>query len=167
MRSKRTPEQKKEANKEAQKKFRKKHPEKQKMWNKKWQDANPGINKEMQKRQYEREPAHVMVRHKRGEAKRRGILFGMTKEDISPLPALCPVLGIVLDYSYGNKGKHPADNSPSIDRLVPSKGYVAGNVRVISVRANRIKNDATLEEIRKVLQYLENSLLENTDCVVS
>lgn len=44
--------------------------------------------------------------------------------------------------------------SPSLDRLDSSKGYVKGNVRVISKRANQLKNNATVEEMRMVLADL-------------
>jgi hypothetical protein len=46
------------------------------------------------------------------------------------------------------------DNSYSLDRIDSNKGYVKGNVWVISRRANVIKNNATLEE----LELLTNNL---------
>ena len=54
------------------------------------------------------------------------------------------LLGIPIEI--GNKGIWK-DNSPSIDRKIPSLGYMKGNIWVISYRANRIKNDATVEEL--------------------
>lgn len=65
------------------------------------------------------------------------------------LPDLCPALGIRL--IYGRRGTH--DNAASLDRQDPSKGYVFGNVSVISLRANRIKQDATAAEIAAVAAY--------------
>jgi hypothetical protein len=46
-------------------------------------------------------------------------------------------------------------NSPNLDRLDPAKGYVPGNVAVISQKANRIKTDACSSEIRRVADWLE------------
>jgi hypothetical protein len=46
-------------------------------------------------------------------------------------------------------GEKRSDNSPSLDRLVPEKGYVAGNVRVISDKANRLKGDRTLSQLQQ------------------
>ncbi len=46
----------------------------------------------------------------------------------------------------------------SLIRLVPSKGYVKGNVRWISRRANRIKSDASIDEIKKILKYMEEQI---------
>lgn len=43
----------------------------------------------------------------------------------------------------------------SLDRIVPSLGYVPGNVAVISHRANRIKSDATADELRAVADWLD------------
>ena len=46
--------------------------------------------------------------------------------------------------------------SPSIDRINPSLGYIKGNVIIISMKANSIKNCYTSEDIRKVADWLEN-----------
>jgi hypothetical protein len=46
--------------------------------------------------------------------------------------------------------------SPSIDRVDSSKGYTKDNIQVISHRANNLKNNATLEELRKLVTYVEN-----------
>ncbi|UOF81207.1 restriction endonuclease pacI-beta-alpha-metal hnh motif 1.97A [Caudoviricetes sp.] len=52
------------------------------------------------------------------------------------------------------KSRRPNDNSPSVDRLVPHLGYVPGNVRVISWRANILRRDATTRELKKLVKYL-------------
>lgn len=64
-------------------------------------------------------------------------------------PTHCPVLGMKLDYS----GSCTKENSPSFDRVDPKKGYVRGNVLVVSWRANRIKNDGTPEEHMRIATY--------------
>jgi hypothetical protein len=75
------------------------------------------------------------------------------------LPDSCPVLGITLNYSrnYNREERRlgPQYDSPSLDRIVPVNGYVIDNLRVISWRANLLKRDATLDEIRRVLAYME------------
>jgi repressor of nif and glnA expression len=48
-------------------------------------------------------------------------------------------------------------NSPTLDRICNGRGYVKGNVRVISWRANSLKRDANIEEIRSILKYMENT----------
>jgi hypothetical protein len=82
-------------------------------------------------------------------AAKKSIEFALKLEDIT-LPKYCPVLGIPLYTSSLD-----ADNSPSIDRIDNSKGYVKENIQIISTRANRIKNDATTDELRRLVEYLE------------
>mgnify|MGYP006166398807 FL=1 len=47
---------------------------------------------------------------------------------------------------------------PKVNSL--KKGYVKDNIIVVSMRANRIKSDATVDEIRKVADFYEK-LLKN------
>ena len=60
-----------------------------------------------------------------------------------------------LNDTWGGHGSWPTENSPSVDRVVPSLGYVKGNVHVISHRANSMKSDATIENVRALLAYME------------
>jgi hypothetical protein len=62
------------------------------------------------------------------------------------------VLGIVLEFGKTSE-KAWRDNSPSLDRIVPEKGYVRDNVLVVSYRANRIKNDATISELQQIAAF--------------
>ena len=80
----------------------------------------------------------------------KGLQFNLHYEDVS-IPNLCPVLRIPLIPSEGIL----SDNSPSLDRLIPYLGYTKGNVKVISMKANRIKTDATSSEIEAVLTYVK------------
>jgi len=80
-------------------------------------------------------------------AEKRGLQFNLELSDVV-IPEFCPVLGIRIER---NIGKGPSDFSPSLDRIFPERGYVKGNVRIISQKANRIKNDSTMEELEKVL----------------
>jgi len=84
-------------------------------------------------------------------AKKKNIEFSITSEDIPEIPKICPVLGIPIIVGKGKL----TDNSPSIDRINNNKGYTKGNIRIISYRANRLKNDATIEEIRRILEDYE------------
>ena len=65
------------------------------------------------------------------------------KEDII-IPEFCPVLGFKLERNFG---KTAAPNSPSVDCIIPERGYVPGNIQVISYKANAMKNNATEEEL--------------------
>ena len=81
----------------------------------------------------------------------QGIPCDIDVDDLSPFPLKCPVLGI--DSDYFKKGKGGSNHSPSIDRMNPSLGYIKGNVRIISQKANRLKQDASVEEQMQLLCY--------------
>lgn len=89
-------------------------------------------------------PIPYMLMAARTRAKRLGIPFNITAEDII-IPEVCPILGIPLRMSPGSRGA--SRNSPALDRIIPALGYVRGNVQVISSLANAMKQDATLDEI--------------------
>lgn len=91
----------------------------------------------------------------KGRAKKCGIDFNITMEDIC-IPVYCPVLGIKLESSIG-KGM-ATDNTPSLDRFDPSLGYIKGNVNVISMKANRIKTNSNVDEVKAVISYIENHI---------
>lgn len=80
----------------------------------------------------------------RQRARRGGIEFTISRQDVV-IPERCPVLGIELNVT--ERGRMRPD-SPSLDKIDPTKGYVPGNVWVISWRANRMKSDASPTELR-------------------
>ena len=92
---------------------------------------------------------------KRANAKKKGIPFSIRFEEID-WPEVCPVLGIAINYQRHRGVGHCQDDSPSFDRLDPSGGYVSGNVRIISHRANQLKSNATAAELRRVAQWIED-----------
>lgn len=100
-------------------------------------------------------PLLMKLARSKHEAKKKGIPFNIALEDLGDVPEICPVLGIPLVWNLGagRKGYHP--NSPSLDRIEPDQGYVRGNVRIISARANLLKNNATVEELEAVLNDLK------------
>lgn len=98
----------------------------------------------------QRDPIAFMLVAAKTRAKHTGLEFTLEREDIPAIPARCPVLGIPLQVQKDNR----ADASPSLDRIDNSKGYVPGNVAIISLRANRIKSDATPEEIFRLHLYV-------------
>lgn len=67
-------------------------------------------------------------------------------------PTHCPILGIELNYS----ASYRSDDSPSFDRIDSSKGYVKGNVAIMSWRANRIKNDGTADEHQRIADFMQS-----------
>lgn len=96
-------------------------------------------------------PKRVLTRVK-SRAKKGGIPFNLDISDIV-IPKTCPVLGIPIFSATGEGGN--LYNSPSLDRINPRGGYVKGNIRVISNRANLLKSDATVQELTKILKDLK------------
>lgn len=94
-----------------------------------------------------------LLRGAKKRAKDKNLEFNITIEDIS-IPSICPLLQISL-FPGENK---MSDNSPTIDRINPKLGYIKGNVWVISNKANRFKNDATLEELELLVANLRRKL---------
>lgn len=91
-----------------------------------------------------------MLRRVKFRAKERGLEFNLDESDIV-IPEHCPVLGLKLEVAEGDK----KDNSPSVDRIDNSKGYVKGNIHIISWKANRIKSNATVKELMKIALYFK------------
>jgi hypothetical protein len=86
-------------------------------------------------------------------AEKSDVEFNILKEDIT-IPELCPVFGFKFEVG---EGKGPSDKSPSLDRIDPKKGYVKGNIQIISFKANRMKSDCYVEDVEKLLCYMKTS----------
>ena len=84
-----------------------------------------------------------LLQSARNISRLHGLAFNLEIQDIR-IPEFCPLLGLRLDSAAPPR----APNLPSLDRIDSSKGYVRGNVHVISWRANVLKRDATIDEIR-------------------
>jgi hypothetical protein len=116
---------------------------------------NPEVRRRINDRRNARRrinPALELWRLAKVRARKNGLPFNIEVSDLS-VPEACPVLGIALVWGCGKRQK---DASPTVDRIVPSLGYVKGNVAVISWRANRIKSDATADELSAVLEYFKS-----------
>lgn len=104
------------------------------------------------KEQYHAHPAHRMIARAKQRAKQRGLEFNLVDEDLHDLPKVCPVLGIELRASAKPQDTH----AYSLDRVDNSKGYVRGNVVVMSYLANRLKNDGTAEQHEKIASWMRS-----------
>lgn len=97
--------------------------------------------------------ANNLYKNAKQRAKRKNMYFDLTYEQVLamwPEDNLCPALGIPLEYTGLN-------NNASLDRLDSSQGYTEDNCAVISWRANRIKNNATLAELRLLVAFMETN----------
>lgn len=91
-----------------------------------------------------------MLKQAKQRAKQYNLEFDLDQDCIK-IPMLCPVLNIPLEISTSKQ----SDNSPSLDRIDNSKGYTKDNVAVISWRANKLKSNAKLWELKAIVEYMK------------
>lgn len=94
---------------------------------------------------------YSMLKNAQSRAREIGVPFKITLEDIPFIPDRCPVLDIPLSTQ---RQRPRRQDSPTLDRKSPALGYIPGNVSIISEKANRLKSNASPDELRKILFYL-------------
>lgn len=94
-------------------------------------------------------PERHILRGAKKRAKEKSLDFSLSKEDIF-IPNKCPILNIPLIKGE----KYSNDNSPSLDRIDNNKGYVKGNIIVISQRANMLKSNGSAEEHEAIAKFM-------------
>lgn len=110
-------------------------------------------NKQYRKDNY----AKTLYNYAKRRARDKNIVFDISVIDIQN--ALheanwqCPILGIPLRIAT----KRMDPNSPSLDRINNNKGYTVDNIHIISNRANILKRDASLDEIRQLFCWMQNN----------
>lgn len=120
----------------------------QKLRNSKHYELNKDLYKQRARTHRLANPKTTLLNRARGSAKERNLEFNLTIEDIV-IPDKCPALGIALDSS----AKPRSYNKPSLDRIDNTKGYVKGNVVVVSWRANVLKRDASIDELSAIASF--------------
>lgn len=99
-------------------------------------------------RDWKVDAARLLYKNIKSRCKRIGREFSIELEDII-IPEKCPVFG----FDLKREDKQTWMCTPSVDRVDNSKGYIKGNVTVVSRRANILKKDATLEELEQLFNY--------------
>lgn len=88
----------------------------------------------------------------KARARKENLPFNLEKSDLV-YPDICPLLGIPISIQHPNKSQ-----CVSWDRIIPELGYVKGNVRAISYKANTMKNDANKEMLevfsKNIIPYI-------------
>ena len=100
-------------------------------------------------------PEQRMYRRAKVRAKLRGHEFSIELHDIV-IPEVCPILGMPLKVHVGRSGGAPY--SPALDRIDNTKGYIPGNVMVMSHLANQMKSSATNKQLRTFADWVHNNL---------
>ena len=125
--------------------------------NKKYYENHKGevrvYKNEHHKSQKEKNPIKHLLTGAKSRASRDGIEFNIKIDDIE-IPKFCPILGIPLFFTYGLR----TENTPSIDRIDNTLGYIEGNVQIISWRANHIKSSTSFYELEKIIRYYQKLL---------
>ena len=95
-------------------------------------------------------PEHILLRRTKNRAKKLGRDFNLTLEDVR-IPERCPIFK--TKFVYGDRRL-----CASIDRIDNNKGYVKGNIQIISMRANRMKGDNTIKDFELLLKYMKKKI---------
>jgi hypothetical protein len=93
---------------------------------------------------------YKMLARAKSRAKKHNLPFNLELDDIV-IPEKCPLLGIEIESTEVRN----SPNNPSLDKIIPEKGYIKGNVWVISNRANTLKNDASIQELELLVENLK------------
>ena len=98
-------------------------------------------------------PAKYLLKSAYARAKKFDYAFTIVEQDIRnvwPSNNLCPVFNVpmILKTKY----------APSLDRLDNQKGYIPGNIGVLSKYANRMKSTATVAQLKALVAYVERGL---------
>ena len=110
--------------------------------------ADPEYYAKKYRRAAKANPAKTLWTSARRNALHKHVAFDIEVADVH-VPTHCPVLGIPLVIGEGKM----SDGTPTIDRLIPTKGYTKGNIMVVSWRANRLKSDATLADMEALVAF--------------
>lgn len=116
-----------------------------------YRDNSDHLNVKRKKRRFNAPWIHLRQKAKE-RAKKQGVPFGLTLEETRRIvePMVCECCGRRLAVS----DRVHTEESPSLDRFDPSRGYTKENVAVLCYRCNYLKADASVEEIRRILNWM-------------
>lgn len=125
------------------KEYRDKNREKNRLYMENLRKNNNEKVKETRRKSWRNlDPRDKLIQQSRSRAKRKNLNFNLKKEDLK-IPILCPLLEI--PFIVGTKNDY--EQTYSLDRIDPNKGYIKDNVWVITKKANSMKNSATKDEL--------------------
>lgn len=113
---------------------------------------------ESKRKDHKKHIVHNMWKRAKDRASKYGYEFNIEESDII-IPKKCPLLNIPI--YCGDKDNY--ENSPSLDRIDNSKGYVKGNIWVISKKANSMKNSASFSELNTFCQNIKRYSLTSEE----
>lgn len=92
----------------------------------------------------------VALRRRRATVLPRGILFELDIETFPDSPEVCPCCGVRMERGDVNGGRR---NAPTLERLIPERGYVLGNVIWVCWLCNTTKSNHSLAELYRVADF--------------
>ena len=113
-----------------------------------WVKDNPERRRIIEKRYREKDPIRYLLHSTKYNAKAKGFEWSLSRKDII-IPDRCPVFNTPFQYNTWF--------SMSVDRIDSTKGYISGNVQVISRLANSMKRDATNTQLKQFAKWILNS----------
>lgn len=126
-------------------------------WHRQNRDRSRQLNRKAIRKMRTKDVRKALWKACKDRAKQSDIEFDLVPEDIV-IPLQCPVFGIKLESHLGkglSRSLTIRDKAPSIDRIDNAKGYTKDNIIIVSFRANRIKSDASIEELKKLTSFYE------------
>ena len=100
----------------------------------------------------------------RDRAKRKNVLFNITKQDLMDLwnkqKGKCAISGISMTYTM-DTGRNPYN--VSVDQINPSSGYTKDNIQLVCMCVNQLKSDFDMSIILNICEnILKNNKHEKT-----
>lgn len=88
------------------------------------------------------------------KAKEKSLAFDLDAEYLESIwTGICPISQYLIFTDLPKEH----DSHAELDRIIPSRGYVKGNVAWIERKYNRIKGQATIQELKEVISWLEKN----------
>lgn len=114
---------------------------------------------EGQRKRYDLHRKNAWFLHKATRARTRakwlGVPFSLDAEHLESIwTVVCPISGVALDKDAPKQ----SPNYPELDRLIPERGYTTGNVTFLGSRMNKLKSDATLEEMEMIYNWMRGRM---------
>lgn len=112
-----------------------------------WAKANPERRRKIRQDYRARDPIRYILHSSKYNAKAKGLEWTITRDDIQ-IPEVCPVFKV--PFQPGTKF------ALSVDRIDSTKGYIPGNIQIISLLANAMKREATEEQLKQFAEWIIN-----------
>ena len=120
-----------------------------------WRKDHPDYAYEQVKKYRKSHPEQTALDLARQRSRKFGRVCSLTLKDLPLIPEHCPIFPWLKLTWHVGEGVGRKDDSPSLDRIDNTKGYEPGNVRWISWRANRLKADASKQELEALVQAIQ------------